>query len=268
MKSDTTNSFSDTTTANRTPAKSPGPRSGSVTRRNTRHGVAPRLTAARSSAGSRFRTLTPTERTTNGSTRATWAAMRTLRLRRRPRAAAAEPSALERQRGEGAHGQRERHGPSGDEQAVHRCPLELGIGQDVLVPAQRDPARRKRQDRRRVERHRDHDHGWQGHERHEREDDELQDHDDRPAARRPITVSRASVSASASMAKAAAPGQLKESRPRSRTTLAIIFTRPPPRSSGVGNADSVHANTMRLPDTTPGIDSGSVTRRNTRAGDA
>ena len=37
--------------------------------------------------GSRLRTLTHTERTTNGSTSATWAAISTLRLRRRPSAA-------------------------------------------------------------------------------------------------------------------------------------------------------------------------------------
>jgi hypothetical protein len=36
----------------------------------------------------------------------------------------------------------------------------------------------------------------------------------------------------------------------------------------VGNADSVHANTMSPPDTMPGRDSGSVTRQNTRAGEA
>ena len=82
--SETTNSLSETTTANSSPAKSPGRRSGSVTRRKTRHGVAPRLAAARSSAGSRLRTLTHTERTTNGSTSATWAAISTLRLRSRP----------------------------------------------------------------------------------------------------------------------------------------------------------------------------------------
>ena len=69
---------------------------------------------------------------------------------------------------------------------------------------------------------------------------------------RPTAASRASVRASASMAKAAAPGQLNESSPRSRTTLAIIFTLPPPSSSGVGNADSVHAKTMSPPDTMPG----------------
>ena len=73
------------------------------------------------------------------------------------------------------------------------------------------------------------------------------------------------MSARATTAKAAAPGQLKESRARSFTALAIIFTLPPPSSSGVGNADSVHAKTTREPDTMPGIESGNVTRRKTRA---
>ena len=75
-----------------------------------------------------------------------------------------------------------------------------------------------------------------------------------------------SVSASATTANAAAPGQLKESSARSFTALAIIFTLPPPSSSGVGNAESVQAKTTSEPDTMPGIDSGSVTRRKTRAG--
>ena len=92
----------------------------------------------------------------------------------------------------------------------------------------------------------------------------------RAAGRRaaPAAMSSASVSASASMAKAAAPGQLKESSPRSFTTLAIIFTLPPPSSSGVGKAESVQAKTMSPPDTMPGMDSGRVTRRKTRAGRA
>src|SRR5262249_25966792 len=108
----------------------------------------------------------------------------------------------------------------------------------------------------------------QRHESQQRQHREAQDHAARSADSRPSTASRDSVSASVSIANAAAPGQLKESRPRSFTTLAIIFTLPPPSSSGVGNADSVHAKTMRPPEITPGIESGSVTRRNTRAGEA
>ena len=42
------------------------------------------------------------------------------------------------------------------------------------------------------------------------------------------------------MAKAAPPGQLKASSARSSTTLAIILTRPPPTSAGVGKALADH----------------------------
>src|SRR5262249_5334094 len=89
----------------------------------------------------------------------------------------------------------------------------------------------------------------------------------RPSARL-IAASTPSVTARATAAKAALPGQLNESRARSFTTLAIIFTRPPPSSSGVGNALKVQARTTRQPDAIPGMESGSVTRSNTRAGRA
>lgn len=60
------------------------------------------------------------------------------------------------------------------------------------------------------------------------------------------------------MAKAALPGQLKASRARSFTTLAIIFTRPPPSSSGVGNALKVQAKITSDPEAMPGIESGAA----------
>src|SRR5438874_1874720 len=75
-------------TANSVAAASPGRSSGSVTRRKTRDGRAPRLAAARSSAGSRLATETPTERMTNGSTRIAWTAISTQRLASRPSPAA------------------------------------------------------------------------------------------------------------------------------------------------------------------------------------
>ena len=86
--SETTNSLTDTITANSTAAKRPGRSSGRVTRRKTRRGRAPRLAAARSSSGSRFATLTATERITKGRTSTVWAAMSTARLASRPKRAA------------------------------------------------------------------------------------------------------------------------------------------------------------------------------------
>jgi hypothetical protein len=76
------------------------------------------------------------------------------------------------------------------------------------------------------------------------------------------------VRTSATAANAALPGQLNESSARSFTTFAIIFTLPPPSSSGVGNALNVHANTTSDADAMPGIVSGSVTRRKIRRGEA
>src|SRR6266404_5656867 len=165
-------------------------------------------------------------------------------------------------------GQAERRRARGDQEAVPHRALELRIGHHVHVPAQREPARGKGQDRGRVERDR-HDHdGRQGHEREQEENSQPEHHAPRSAiaVSRPTPASKPSVTTSAITANAAPPGQLKESSARSRTTLAIILTRPPPRSSGVAKALRVQAKTITEPDTTPGIESGSVTRRNTRAG--
>src|SRR5262249_25346363 len=118
---------------------------------------------------------------------------------------------------------------------------------------------------------RDDDHDRrQRHEPDEQPDEDASDHAAAPAraSARVTTARRRNVTTSATAAKAALPGQLKASRARSFTTLAIIFTRPPPSSSGVGSALNVHANTTSDPEATPGIDSGSVTRQNTRQGRA
>ncbi len=116
-------------------------------------------------------------------------------------------------------------------------PLKLRIAERIHVPAQRPARGRKRHDLGRIERGDQHDDGRQGHEAPARP----------PRARRLITrltrasqrlapPSRPKVRMSATAAKAALPGQLKASRARSLTTLAIILTRPPPSNSGVAKA--------------------------------
>src|SRR5262249_44449739 len=187
-----------------------------------------------------------------------------------PESARAEGVASERQRGRRPDGQRQQRAGAGDDDAVDGGPPELGLGQCVLVPAERQSGRRERQDGGRVER-RDDDHDRrQRHEPDEQPDEDASDHAAAPAraSARVTTARRRNVTTSATAAKAALPGQLKASRARSFTTLAIIFTRPPPSSSGVGRALNVHANTTSDPDTTPGIDSGSVTRQKTLRGGA
>src|SRR6266498_2620661 len=276
MKSETTNSLTETTTAKSSAAKSPGRRRGRVTRRKVRHGVAPRLAAARSRVASRLRALTHTERTTKGRTRATWAATSTARLRIIPREAARmrkpRPAATpgttrgDRRRvaqsvgGRRADGQGQGHRPQSDPDAVDGSPLELRIGQRIDVPPPRKARRREGENGRGIERHHDDDNRGQTHEGHEADHRGLEHHAARAPAR-PIPARRAMVMASARRAKAAAPGQLNESSPRSFTTVAIIWTLPPPSRAGVGYAESVHAKTMRLPETMPGRDRGNVTRQ-------
>src|SRR5258705_39155 len=173
----------------------------------------------------------------------------------------------EEQRGQEA-GTQERQrdppeGPPGRGAQARGRALEGGIEGAHADP---HPAHHERHDQRP---HGRNDHaGRQGHERGPEENSQPEHHGPRSAiaVSRPTPASKPSVTTSAITANAAPPGQLKESSARSRTTLAIILTRPPPRSSGVAKALRVQAKTITEPDTTPGIESGSVTRRNTRAG--
>ena len=73
MNSTVTTSSKEAANANSAPETTPGAMSGSWTRRNTRHGLAPRLAPARTRFSSKLAKVAVTVMTTKGVPSAAWA---------------------------------------------------------------------------------------------------------------------------------------------------------------------------------------------------